>query len=437
MKNIQQMVNEKILPNITKFTQSRYIQIIMDSFMSVSALIIAGSFFTLVLSLPFGEGYTAFLTSSGLAALLGVPINITTNLISIYLVFAIGYQTAKSFQTDKFTGGVVALGCFLLLTPMAFTASVTDAAGQVVSGLVSGMNLQYFGASGMFMAMIVGILAARLYCFFDLKGIKIKLPASVPSNVSQMFGMMIPGGITLLVFLCIYAGVAATSYGNVYTMILSLIQAPLMNVGGGTFGYIVFSIASVSLWMLGIHGGMVAYVAFSAIIQTNIIENMQAFASGTAAPHPLWMMSAWSAIGGTGATFALVLLMLVRHKSKQTTLLGKLALPCAIFNINEPVIFGCPVIMNPYLAIPFCLIPFVNLAISWFAMSIGLVAFPTGANINPIMPVAVFGALVNSSWTGFALSIVLIAVDFLLWYPFYKAFDDNAAKAERLEEIAA
>jgi PTS system cellobiose-specific IIC component len=360
-------------------------------------------------------------------------------MIALYLSFSIGYHTAKVYGEKEFSVGLISMASFLLLIPSTVTATLEDAeTGVSVSGLVSNViSTSYFGASGMFMAMIVGLIAAYIFIGLSKKGIKIKMPSSVPENVSNMFESMIPGGAVLLIFVIINNLVGKTSYGTVYALINGLLQKPLMAVGGGTAGFIVYTMVSIWFWMFGIHGGLVAYSAFSAVYVTARMENAAAFAAGVAAPYPLWATWPWYVIGGTGCTMGLVLLMLFRHKSSQTKALGRLALPCALFNINEPVIFGCPIIMNPYLALPFCLIPFVNLGLTVLMMKIGLVALPTGAAITAYLPIVLQPAMANASWTGAVWQIILIALDAVLYYPFYRAFDDNAARIEKENEAMA
>lgn len=435
MKNtftkIKNWLSNSVMPAVDTFTKSRYLQIIMDAFMGISALTIAGSLFTLILSLPLGDWYVNFLTDTGLKDILNLPVNVTTNLISLYLVFSIGYATAKSFGENPLSVALISLGSFLLLTPTSTIATITDASGASMTGIVSNVySISYFGATGMFGAMIIGLLAARIYILLSQKGLKIRMPSSVPQNVAGMFEAIIPGGIVFIIMVIINLLVGLTPYDSLHALIYGIIQVPFMSIGGGTMGAIVFVILSTWLWMFGIHGGMVAYSTFSAIYQTALLENMTAFAAGTTAPYPLWSLNAWYAIGGTGCTLALVILMIWKGKSSQSKMLGKLGLPCAIFNINEPIIFGCPIIMNPYLAIPFCIIPLLNYGLTVLVMSIGLVAWPTGAMINGFMPVVIFGSLVNGSWTGAAWTIVLIILSLVIWYPFFKKYDENAYKEE-------
>ena len=362
---------------------------------------------------------------------MNLPVQITTNLMALYLVFVIGYETAKSFNKNPLPAGLISLACFLLLTPQSATARVTTEAGETVSGTISGYYaVSYFGATGLFMAMIVGILAARVYILLIEKNIKISMPESVPSNVATMFESMLPGGIVMLLFVVIQRLSALTSYGTFYSLIYGLIQTPLMKVGTGPVAYIVWVCAGIWLWMFGIHGGMVAYAAFASIYQTTRIANMEAFANGVAAPYPYWSLWYWYIIGGTGCTLALSILMNLRAKSSQSKVLGKLTIVPSIFNINEPMIFGAPIIMNAYLALPFCLVPLVNLALTALVMNLGLVAWPTGANISAFMPVIIQPAMANGSWTGAVWQLILLVLDVILYYPFYKQYDEDAYRQE-------
>ncbi len=420
---------QKVLEAVTKFTRLRYMQVLMNGFMGMSAITICGSLFTLLKSIPFGP-WTTFLATSGLGEILSIPVSITTDVIAIYVVISMAYNLAKSFDMEGFSPALVALGSFLLLTPyntVVYNADYTVA--TPVSGVIP---LGPIGTQGMFLGIIVGMLAARIYIFLIQKGFKIKMPDSVPENVSKMFEALIPGGLTFVVFLAIRYGMSLTAFGTAQAFIYKMLQAPLATVGGGLGGLIVYMTVGNLLWLFGIHGGMVAYVGMAPIITLMMTENTVAFAAGVAVPHPEWAMGmGFLIIGGGGATLALNLWMVTKlTKSEQFKTLGKLALPTSLFNINEPLIFGTPIIMNPYLAVPFVVTPLINLVLSLIAFNIGFFV-PTGAGINTFMPVGVYGALLTGSWQGFAMTLILIAVDLVIWFPFYKAADNANYKAEQ------
>lgn len=410
----------RILEKVNKFTNSKPMKILMNGFMGMTAITISGSIFTLLKSLPF-DPWLNFLSSSGLGDILSIPISITTDVISLYVVLSMAYHTAKETDHDGFSSALVALGAFLLLTPFESTVYNEDyTVASVVSDVIPTSVL---GAQGMFLAIIVGICATLLYNWILDRGWTIKMPDSVPQNVSNMFTSLIPGGLTFIVFLAIRWGMSVTPFMTAQNLIYGLLQAPLANVGGGIGGVLVYYLVTSVLWMFGIHGAMVAYVGMMPIVTLMGQENLAAFAAGTACPHPEWNLMMFCFLGGSGATLGLNLLMCSPLcKSSQYKTLGKIALPTSLFNINEPIIFGTPTMMNPYYGIPFIVAPIANLLIGIAFFTIGF-AVPTGASINNFMPFGVYGALLYASWTGVVVQIVMLVADIAIYLPFFKAAD--------------
>lgn len=424
-------INEKIMPLIDKFTNSRVIKILMNGFMGVAALTIGGSLFAMLRSLPLGDWYTNFLISTGLFDILNFPIMITSDLISLYLVLSFGYFTAKSYDKNAFSGAMISLGAFLILTPFEMAATLTDEAGATVTGMVTGvLPIGSFGATGIFLSMIVGIGAARIYVWCLDKNFRIRMPASVPSNVTNMFETMIPATIVFILFIVVRVVLQQTPFHTAQDLIYTVLQAPLTSVAGGFWGFVVYTLVAVVLWTFGIHGSMVVYSGMAPIYMAMVTANLSAFAAGTPCPNPEWNFLPYTLLGGAGCTFALNLLMLTRAKSQHLKTLGKIALPTSFFEINEPLIFGTPMILNPMLAVPFIACPMVNLFLSYAVMKIGLVAAPTGVQLSCYLPIGVFGAMNNGHWTGFVWTLVLLAVDLVIWYPFFMKYDASKLAEE-------
>lgn len=324
-------------------------------------------------SLPLGDWYTNFLQSTGLYEILNFPILITSELISLYLIIAIGYFLAKSFNKKTINGALIALGSFLMVTPFETIATLMDEAGNEVTGIVSNvLSISSFGATGIFLAMIVGILSVRVYVWFDDKGFKLKMPASVPENVTNMFETMIPASMVFILFMIVRVACTYTSLGTAQNLIYGLLQAPLTNIGGGYWGAFLYLFLGLIFWLFGIHGSMMMYVAMGSIANAMWAENITAFASGLPAPHPEWLYMYFVNMGGSGATFGLVLLMLFLAKSEHLKVLGCVALPTSIFNINEPLLFGIPLVLNATLAIPFLLAPATNFFLTSAVNKMGL-----------------------------------------------------------------
>lgn len=431
MEKIKEFLERKLIPVTDKITNNRYVKILMDGFMGISALTIGASFFTLIRSLPLGDWYTEFLQTTGLYDILNFPILITSELISLYLVITIGYFTAKSFDKKPINGALIALGSFLMLTPFETTATFTTESGEEVISVISNvLPVSSFGSSGIFLAMIVGIISVRIYIYFDDHGLKIKMPASVPENVTNMFETMIPASVIFIMFMIIRVVCGFTPFETAQNLIYGILQEPLTYIGGGYWGAFLYLFIGLVLWLFGIHGAMLMYVAMGPIANAMWAENIAAFASGAAAPHPEWFYMYFVSMGGSGATFGLVLLMAFTAKSQHLKKLGRVALPTSIFNINEPVIFGTPMVMNPVMAIPFLAAPTANFFLTSLVNKMGF-AVLTGAMQNNYYPVGVLGAFATGSWTGFVWSIVLIAVDAVIYYPFFKAYDIKKVKEEK------
>lgn len=426
---------DKIIQKIVSLTQTRYMKAIMDGFMGIAAVSIAGSLFNLLKSLPIGPWQT-FLTNSGLGALLSIPVSISSDLMAIYVVFSMAYCLAKSFKRDGFAAGIVAFGSFMILTPLVASSSTYDAAtGTMVTTTVeNAISLSAVGSQGIFLAMIVGLLATRVYVFFMDKGWKIKMPEQVPPNVSSMFENMIPGGLTFLLFLVIRYVMSLTPFGTAQNLIYGLLQAPLMKIGGGFSGLIFYVVLIKFFWFFGVHGGMIVNSVMYPIMSAAGAANLSAFAAGQPAPFPEWTYG--NLIFGGVGLLALNILMFTA-KSQQFKSLSKVAIVTSAFGITEPMMFGTPIIMNIILAVPFIASPVISVLLTKLVMSIGIIAPATGVSNNMFIPGPISMALCNSSWTGFVWYFVVLAVNIALYYPFFKVADNRALAQEKGEEVTS
>ena len=424
----------KYLQKIIDFTQTRYMKAITNGFMSIAAVTIAGSLFTLIKSIPIGPWQT-FLTTSGLGDLLSIPVNITSNLMAVYVVFSMAYTLAKSFNRDGFSAGIISFGAFMILTPLtASTSAVNDAGETIVTTMENVIPVASVGAQGIFLSLICGLVATRLYVFFLDRGWKLHMPDSVPPNVAGMFEAMIPGGLVFVIFLLLRYLLALTPYGTAQNIIYKVLQAPLMNVAGGLTGCLIYMIMVKLFWWLGIHGGSIVNGAMQPIIMTASAANLAAFAAGTAAPHPEWVIA--TMICPSIGLLALNLLMFLRGKSHRYKSISKVALPTSLFNITEPMMFGTPIVMNPIMLVPFVLSPVITFFLTMFVTGIGLMPAPTGAGLNMFIPLPILGALVNAHWTGAVWACLMVVANMALYYPFFMVADKKAVSEESAVDSA-
>lgn len=416
---------------IAKFSNSKYMRILTNAFMSVAAISICGSIFSLLKSLPI-PGYDTFLANTGLGDILSIPIAVCSDVMALYIALSMGYTMGKEFkEKNPFATALVGLGSFLVLTPFEASSYVVTEEGYNIITATNALGTGTtgaLGAKGIFLAILAGILGSRLYIFLCSKNLKIKMPDSVPDTVSQMFEMMIPGGLTFLAFVVVRVIFAHTSFGTAQNFIYTILQNPLMAVGGGLAGVLVYVVGAKFLWCFGVHGGMVGYSAMASIIAAAGAANASALAAGTAVPHPEWALAV---IMMDSAVLPLGLAMIIACKSERYKTLSRIALPTSVFNISEPLVFGTPIIMNLLIDIPFVILPGVNIILTMLVMKIGLVALPTGVSVSNVIPLPIAFSILNGSLSGAIWSILLIVMNTLVYLPFVKAMDAKALEEEK------
>lgn len=429
MAKFIEALESKMAPLAMKLDSNKYITAIKDGFFGVMSILIIGSIFLLLGNLPI-SGYPEFMASilgENWLSYFMVPYDVTMNLMTIYVIIAMARSLAKTYQLDSISAITSVLVAFLILTP--FVQFEDGSFGIPVSNL---------GASGLFLGMITAVLAVELVRFVDKKGWKIKMPDSVPENVSRSFSALIPALIVIIVFNLIRIGFSLTSFDTVQNLIFHYLQIPLLSLGSTLPATLLITVFESLLWTFGIHGSNVIGGVMSPIWLALTAENATAFATGETIPHIVnaQFYANFMKVGGFGGTLGLAIIILISARSKQYRTLGKLAFGPGIFGINEPLIFGIPIVLNPIMMIPFILTPIVLAVVAYFSMSTGLVPFTNGTNIPWTTPPIIAGFLV-SGWKGAVLNIVQIFISMAIYYPFFKSADRIAVNQEQEEGQAA
>lgn len=421
---------DKITDKVMKFAQLRYIKIIMNAFMGIAAFSIGSSLFSLIKSIPL-DPWQSFLASSGLGNILSIPINMVSSLYAIMVVLCVGYEVAKSFNQRPLPAAMVAFGAFMIVTPFEAAVTITNEAGEAISGIAANvLPLGPLGSQGIFVAMICGLLGGRLYVLLLEKNIKIKMPDSIPPSVAGMFETMIPAGIVFIIFMGLRLGFAQTSYATMQSFIYTVLQAPLMGIGANPIGAALYLMSGKLLWMFGIHGDMLTYATLGSVRSAATQANMAAFAAGTPVPYLEWgLLTPMTNVGILGLTILLLI-----SKSKQHKSLGKLAIATSIFNITEPIMFGLPVILNPIMAIPFILTPGICVILTSLVMKLGLVAPLTGVALSNVIPTPIYMWMATNSISGLIWGCIVVALCVAIFFPFYKIAEKAALKEEQSEE---
>lgn len=424
-------MNEKfmdvMLTVASKVSNNRILSCIRNAFTDLMPVIIIGSFCTLFANVVCNTtpGYMSVANIPGMAWLgalkpLFTAANYgTMNMMAIGIVILLSAQVAESYGNKDKVVSVLALGSYISLCLTSVTAVATESGEEVTIANVLASN--YTNAQGLFVAMIVAISSALIYIKLVNSGkLKISMPDSVPPNIARSFEVLFPATLTILII----AGVGflfETFLGvTLFQAITNFIQAPLKNVMTGLPGFLLIVLLSVILWFFGIHGTQTLKGIYEPVLLAAFAENEAAYLAGEAAPNIISspFMSCFSTVTGAGITGGLIIAVLVFSKREDYKSIAKLAIPCGLFNINEPITFGMPIVMNPILGIPFMITPLVTTAFGYFMTSIGFCGRMV-VNAPWTTPPGLLAFIASGGSIGAVITQLLcILISFLIYSPF-------------------
>lgn len=425
MEKFMIMIENKIMPVALKISGQRHMQAVRQGVVATLPLTIVGSFFCILLNIPI-DGYSEFIAPY--LNIIDVPFRFTVGILALYAAYGIGSSLAKYYKLDELGCGMLATVAFLVSTvvPIKVTAGMPEV---IADGRY--LSIGSLSASSLFGAIVAALISVEIYHFCKVKNITIKMPEGVPPEVANSFSALIPAALTILLF-----WVVRYVFNFDISATLSSLLMPLKDTlaGNSLLGGLLTVTLITFFWVLGIHGPAIMAPVIRPIWDMTIAENMEIFAAGTAAAQLPNMFTEqflqwfiW--IGGAGATLALVVLFL-RSRSKYIKSLGKLCIIPGIFNINEPVIFGAPIVMNPILAIPFILAPIVMTIVSYLFTVSGLI--PMMMAKLPFTLPAPFAAVMSTDWS--IMAGVLVIINFFIalaiYYPFFKMFEKQQIQKE-------
>lgn len=429
MTRIMDLLSDKLLPIADKIGSQRHLQAIRNGLLAMLPLTIVGSFFTVLTNLPIA-GYTEFITP--FLHIVDVPFRFTVGLMALYAGYTIASSLSIYYKLNQTTGGMLGLlATFLMIMPANLLEGVDKVHGAVAAGRY--LPIGQLGSQGLFGAIIAGLLSIEIYRIIIEKNWVIKMPDSVPPAVADSFSALLPTLVIIIVF-----WVPRHFFNFNINDILVVMISPLKSflTGNNLLGGIITQLLITIFWSLGIHGHAVLGPVIRPFWDQAILENAELFASGVSEfdlPNVFTeQFYQWYAqMGGTGATLALVCLM-VFSRSSYYKQLGKLSFVPALFNINEPIIFGMPIVMNPILMIPFILAPIANTVLIYTVTTLDFM--PRMMMKPPFSIPAPLGALLTSNWNLFAFAMVFVSflLSLAIYYPFFKM----AEKQQALEESA-
>ena len=421
----EKIMNSKFMGTLQKW--AAYIQkndilmSITSGFQATLPLLIIGAVSQLVANFPI-EAWKTFVADHGLKAILMMPNQMTMGVLALYATFFIVQKLAKKKGNDPAQVGVMAMVGLLILN------------GTVTLENVTALDFGYLGAKGLFTGIFVALLTNAIFSFFKKHKLYIRLPEEVPDQVSTVFASLLQAIASTIVFAVIAGIFAKTEYQTINALIYKFLQTPIQNIAGSYPGLMVFVFVSQLLWFFGIHGTQVTGAIWKPIYIAMGAENLAALSAGVSIwelPNIL-NMTFWGAfitLGGAGCAVGLNMLMAFRAKSTQLKTIGRVSLPTSLLNINEPLLFGTPIIMNPVMAIPFIFTPLINATVAYFLTYAHII--PRMNGVQPVLgiPIIVRGIL-GGSWIFGIVCVALLVLDTLIYYPFFKAMDHQMVKEE-------
>lgn len=408
---------EKVDPFFRKMGTNPYLQAVSGAMMATLGPTFIGSIAVLII--VFMNMVPQFSKMHDLIDLFGKVNTMTLGSLALYIVILLTYHLIIKLdeKEDPISAAIISLLSFLIITP---TGILTDES--------VGVPTTWLGAQGVFSAIIVSFIVAKLYLGIKHRGWTIKMPEGVPPMVTRTFEALIPTIIIGILFILISYAFSITSFGSMHQFVFSVIQEPLKGVGGSIWVMIGLSLLQQVLWFFGIHGTNVIMPIVTPLWLAMDIENLNAIQAGLTPPNIVGL-AFFNIITWSGLGLGLVLLMLMA-KSKQYREVGRVAIVPAFFGITEPVIFGTPLVLNFDLAFPFITNNTIALSLAYILTKMGIVARFTGVQAIFGLPVG-FHAAVQGSISIIILQLFIqLVLSPLLWYPWFKRLDRRTYQEE-------
>lgn len=409
MKSFIIFMEKKLVPIAGKIGSQRHLVAIRDGFISIMPLAIIGSLAVLVNNLPV-KAYQDFMGSvfgSSWTSFGGYIYNGTFSIISILIVFSVSYNLARSYNFEPLPAGLVSLSSFIILLLQP------DGTSFVIP-------FRWLNASGLFVAIIVALISTEILVrLMQYTETRIKKLKGMTPILSRSFAALMPSLVVLSIFSIIKMVSLSVGIDNILEALYNIVQAPLAGMANTPGSAVVIVFLSHLFWFLGIHGTNILEPVIQAMYIPALSENMAALAAGEVIPNIFTkpFFDTFVYMGGCGTTISLIIAFFIFSRKKRFRNLIKLTTAQGLFNINEPVLYGLPIVMNPIFLIPFIMTPIVLTTISYFATVIGLVP-RTVAMVPWTTPPVISGFLVTGSVMGSVLQLINIFIGVLIYLPF-------------------
>ncbi|MGX7776571.1 PTS cellobiose transporter subunit IIC [Streptococcus pluranimalium] len=433
-----EFLEKYLMGPMSKVSTWRPVRAIVAAGMASIPLTIVGSAFLVLGVIPQAFSLLAGIWAGSFdlfSALTLLAYKCSMGILTLYFAFVIGYEYTKIYQEEEgldlapLNGGILSVFAFFMTIPeltwtngsMALVANETTINGWSVGG----DSLARLSTSGLFTGILMAILAVQLYRLCVARKWVVKMPDSVPEGVSRSFTALIPAFVVAITVILIN-GVFIMMGTDIYKVI-AIPFGFVKNITNSIGGIIVIYFLVHALWLVGIHGANIVMGLVNPILLANMADNV----NGADIAFAGEFTNAYVTIGGSGATLGVCLFMAFMARSEQLKMLGRASIGSSLFNINEPLIFGLPIVYNPVLAIPFIIAPVVTAIIAYLGVKTGFAGkaivqtpWPTPGGIGAYVG---SGGNINAA----ILAIMCILIAFAIWFPFIKKYDNDLLKQER------
>lgn len=418
---------EKGKPFFEKVSRNIYLGAIRDGFLAAMPAILFSSIFILIAAVPNAFN---FYWPDNISSWLWKVYNYSMGVVGLLVTATTARCLSESMNRKMPQNRVINATSTMLASIVGFLL-------LSVNAIDGGFDTTYMGTKGLIASFISAFIVVNVYKFCVIRDLTIKMPKEVPGTISQTFRDIIPFGLSVFVIVFIDLGVRTATGVCFAEAIITLLQ-PLFSAADGYVGISIIWGAMAMFWFMGVHGPSIVEPAIAAIIYANVDANLALFEAGEQASNVLTtgLGNFVGTMGGTGATLIVPFIFLLFAKSKQLKAVGKASVVPVCFAVNEPLLFATPIILNPYFFIPFLVTPMVNVCIfKFFVDVLGMNSF---MYVLPWATPAPMGLIVGTGFSlcAFALAVVLLVVDFIIYFPFFKAYDAELLQQEKkqLEE---
>lgn len=424
MNKFQKLLEKTLVPFSNKLGQNKILQSISAGMVMTLPVTIGASLFSILANFPI-KTVSDWFNKIGITQPMNAIVNGSMNILAVFIAFSIAYNYAKKSQANGIVAGLFSLSSFFVLAPQSITSGKKT---------ITAFQMDYLGSKGIIVAILLSIIIAIIYVRLNkIKKLVIKLPDSVPSMVSSSIEPLIIGIILFTAVFVIRVIFSYTSFGNVFDFINQIITAPLVHVGGSPWAIILIIALSNVLFFFGIHPAAIQSVIMPIVISM-MVSSAPAFQNGKPIPYLKNLVAfSFSNNDAAGATLSLILAGLIVSKSKRYREILKVSSIPALFNINEPIVFGLPIVLNPLMLIPFILSSLISGSISILAVNLGFIS-----TYNPMLALGVpwtmpkfISDFLIMGWQGTIIWIINFVIMLLIYLPFFKVLDLQALKDEQ------